>query len=232
MYTGGCIFVDHASSYTHVEHQVSLNSHETIKAKQQYEAHCYEMGVGVQGYQADNGTFTSSADAADLLNQRQHMMFAGVGAHHQNGVTERAIGYIMAMARTMMLHAHIRWPEVQDLSHWPMAVDYAVYIYNHTPNANPGIAPIDVMPRTRVPRQQLMNLHMWGSPTYVLEPPLQDGKKIPRWEPKSRRGLFLGFSRTHASTIRLVLHLQTLNISAQFPRGVRRLVHHCGQQRH
>lgn len=99
---------------------------------------------------------------------------------------------------------------------WPLTT-YAVYIYNHTPNANTGIAPINATTRTCVPRQQLMILHMWGSPVYVLKPRLQDGKKIPRWEPKSCRGLFLDFSRTHAtSTIPLVLHLNTLNISAQF----------------
>ena len=45
---GGCIFVDHVSSgYIHVEHQVGLNTHEMLKAKEAYESECYEMGVGV-----------------------------------------------------------------------------------------------------------------------------------------------------------------------------------------
>ena len=33
MYMGGCIFIDHASGYIHVEHQVGLNTHVTLKAK-------------------------------------------------------------------------------------------------------------------------------------------------------------------------------------------------------
>ena len=216
MYMGGCIFVDHASGYIHVEHQVGLNSHETLKAKRAYEKECYEMGVGVQSYQSDNGTFASREYEEDLKNLRQHQRFAGVGAHHQNGVAERSIQTIMSMARTMMIHAHIRWPDVQDLSLWPMAVHYATYIYNHTPNPSTGIAPIDIMTRTRMPRHQLADLHTWGCPTYVLEPDLHDGKKIPRWQPRSRRGVFLGFSPSHSSTVPIVLHNRTLHISPQF----------------
>jgi hypothetical protein len=216
MYMGGCIFVDHSSGYVHVEHQVGLNTHETLKAKRAYESKCYEMGVGVQSYLSDNGTFASKEYEEDLATLRQHQRFAGVGAHHQNGVAERSIQTIMSMARTMMIHAHIRWPDVQDLSLWPMAVDYAVYIYNHTPNPTTGIAAIDVMTRTRAPRHKLADIHTWGCPTYVLEPTLHDGKKIPRWQPRSRRGVFLGFSPKHASTVPIVLHNSTLHISPQF----------------
>jgi hypothetical protein len=89
MYMDGCIFVDHASGHVHVEPQVGLNTHETLKAKKAYERHCYEMGVGVQSYQSDNGTFASCAYEEDLQMLKQHHKFAGVGAHHQNGVAER-----------------------------------------------------------------------------------------------------------------------------------------------
>jgi hypothetical protein len=33
MFTGGCIFVDHASGFVHVELQVNLNSHKTLKSE-------------------------------------------------------------------------------------------------------------------------------------------------------------------------------------------------------
>jgi hypothetical protein len=60
--------------------------------------------------------------------------------------------------------------------------------------------------------------HVWGCPTYVLDPKIQDGKKLPRWQPKSRRTQFLGwFSKRHASTIGgLVRNLKTGAISPQF----------------
>ena len=70
MYMGGCIFVDHASGYVHVEHQVGLNTHQTLKAKKAYESKCYKMGVGVQSYLSDNGTFASKAYEEDLATLR------------------------------------------------------------------------------------------------------------------------------------------------------------------
>ena len=57
---------------------------------------------------------------------------------------------------------------------------------------------------------------MWGCPVYVLDPQLQDARKIPRWQPRSRRGVFLGFSRSHAATVPLILNCRTLSISPQF----------------
>ena len=75
-----------------------------------------------------------------------------------------------------------------DSSLWPLAMEYAAYIYNHTPKMESGVAPIDIFSRTTVPRQRLKDLHVWGCPTYILDPKLQDGKKIPRWKPRSRRG--------------------------------------------
>jgi hypothetical protein len=35
-FSGGCIFVDHASGYIHVEMQTHLNTHETLKAKEKF----------------------------------------------------------------------------------------------------------------------------------------------------------------------------------------------------
>jgi hypothetical protein len=51
---------------------------------------------------------------------------------------------------------------------------------------------------------------------YVLDPKLQDGKKIPKWEPRSRRGKFLGVSPSLSSTIGLILNLRTGYVSPQY----------------
>ena len=56
----------------------------------------------------------------------------------------------------------------------------------------------------------------FGCPAYVLDPVLQDGKKLPRWKPKSRRGQFLGRSSKHASDIGLIRNLQTGYVLSQF----------------
>ena len=43
---------------------------------------------------------------------------------------------------------------------------------------------------------------LWGSPGFVSEPELQKGGiKIPKWAVQSQRGLFVGFSAAHASTV-------------------------------
>jgi hypothetical protein len=51
---------------------------------------------------------------------------------------------------------------------------------------------------------------------YVLDASLQDGKKIPKWNPQAHLGLFLGFSDLHSSLVPLVLNVDTGLISPQF----------------
>ena len=138
MFAGGCLFVDYASGLVHVEHQVAMTTHETLKSKTDFEAAARDSGVIIQAYTSDNGSAFSSTDFnKELSTFKQIIRFAGIGAHHHNGVAERNIQSIMCMARTMMLHAAIRWPETADTSLWPMAVDYAVYVHNHLPGAIP-----------------------------------------------------------------------------------------------
>ena len=45
---------------------------------------------------------------------------------------------------------------------------------------------------------------------------MQNGIKLPRWEPRSRRALFVGMSPNHSSNVPLVLNLKTGSISPQF----------------
>ena len=176
--------MDHASNFVHVEFQAHLNTHETLQAKQRFEAFCRDHGVIPQSYLSDNGSsFTSLAFHEHLSRFQQIIWFAGVGAHHHNGHAERAIRTIMSIARTMMLHSAIHWPEMADPALWPMAVAHAVFLYNHVPDPNTGLSPVDVFTKTRWPLHQLRQLHVWGCPVYVLEKTLADGKKIPHWCP-------------------------------------------------
>ena len=55
-----------------------------------------------------------------------------------------------------------------------------------------------------------------GCPVYVLDPALQDGKKLPKWQPRSRRGQFMGFSSSHSSQVANILNLVTGHVSPQF----------------
>ena len=131
MYTGGCIVIDHASGYMFVDHQVSLNSHETLKAKESFERTCPSTGVTPQEYQVDNSkTFTSAEFTRNLSNFQQVIRFAGVGAHHQNGIAEGNTRTIMAIAGIKMLHSAIHWPDVTDPTLWPLTVKHAIFLVN------------------------------------------------------------------------------------------------------
>lgn len=217
MFKGGCIFVDHASKYIHVEHQVGMSSHETLKSKLKFETSVADFGVSIQNYLTDNSTaFRNAEFTQELSTFRQTLNFAGVGAHHHNGVAERGIQTIMSMSRTILLHAAIRWPDVSDPQLWPMAVDHAVYVYNRIPDPHTGLSPIDILSGVKWQVERLHDIHVFGSPTYVLDPTLQDGKKLPRWSPRTRRGAFLGVSKRHASSAPLILNLQSGSISPQY----------------
>ena len=63
---------------------------------------------------------------------------------------------------------------------------------------------------------KLLMIHVWGYLAYVLDPVLQDGKKLPKWKPHSQRGVFVGYSPQHASTIGMILNLTTKLISPQY----------------
>ena len=215
MYTGGCIFYDHATSYVYIHLQVQINTIEALQAKMSFERHLFDYGIIAQAYHADNGIFNAKEYVKEIEDNFQQIQYSGVGAHHQNGCAERAIGTMFSIARTMMIHAKLRWPDVIDTNIWPMAILYAEWLYNHMPKQN-GLAPVELLSRTKVSFGKLQHAHVFGCPVYVLDPKMQNFSMMPKFTPRSRRGIFVGFSRRHSSTVPLVLNLQTLTITPQY----------------
>ena len=217
-FSGGCIFVDHASGYVHVELQQALNSHQTLQAKKGFESFCNEHGVVVQEYLTDNGTAFRNADFTAHLEQfHQTILHPAVGAHHGNGVAERSISTVMSISRAMMHHAALHWPDVCDTALWPMATMHAVYILNRLPREDTGLSALELFTRIQWPRKRLHDLHVWGCPVYVLQDAIADGKKLPRWQPRSSRCMYVGVSgERHHSSVPSVLNLETGKISHQF----------------
>ena len=100
--------MDHATGHVDVEHQITLTMHETLHSKHRYEEKARDCGVIVHSYLSNNGTaFSSTEYTQELSTFWQTTTFAGIRAHHHNGVAECAIQTIMMMAHTMMLHAAI-----------------------------------------------------------------------------------------------------------------------------
>ena len=150
MFSGGCVFIDHASGYVSIKHQVAINATETVKAKLTFEREAQSQGVVIKGYHTDNGIFNSSEFMEELLKKQQKIRFSGAGASHQNGAAERAIKTVVTMARTMLMHAALRCPEdTLSTDLWPMAMDYAVWVYNQIPNMQSGLYAIEIWNMSR-----------------------------------------------------------------------------------
>jgi hypothetical protein len=168
----------------------------------------------VQDYLIYSGAFKANSFVKHIHETHQLVRLCGTNAHHQNGVAERSIQTISNMARSMILHASMHWKDGIYASLWPQVVTYATHVYNTTPKY--GVCSADIFFGSAVPRHRLMDIHVWGCPLYVLDPKIQQGQKLPRWEPSSKRGMFLGLSQQHASEVPLVLNLGTGSITTQF----------------
>jgi len=98
-----------------------------------------------------------------------------------------------------------------------MAMQYAAHIHNEIPRGHGDISPEEIFSAVHSSHSRLLNAHAWGCPVYVLEPKLREaGGKLPKWQPRTRRGQFLGFSKRHASTVGLIRNLRTGSITPQF----------------
>ena len=216
-FCGSSVFVDAASGFIHVEHQVTLNASDSILAKEGFERMALDYGVNIESYHTDNGIFKSQAYVKHLHDNNQSIRYSGVGAKWQNGAAENAIRIVVTKARTMMIHAAMMWPEVEDSSLWPLAVSHAAYLYNHTPSLETGMAPMEIFSRSKLDGNALKLAHPWGCPVYVLDPKLtSEGSKIPKWQPRSRRGQYVGVSPAHAENISMVRNLTTGYLSPQY----------------
>ena len=63
----------------------------------------------------------------------------------------------------------------------------------------------------------ISNFHPFGCPVFVLESKLQSSiQGIPKWDPRSRLGIYLGHSPLHAGSVALVLNPSTGHVSPQY----------------
>jgi hypothetical protein len=208
--------VDHASWLIHKTHQHSTTTVETVLSKHIFEDYCDSFGVSIQEYITDNNPFHGSDWTNDIKKQRQSHKLSGVGAHHQN-CAERNIQTIFNMARAMLIHFAMHWPQASSTNLWPFAVDQAVYIWNHLPDSETKLSAIELFTQTKFHNHHnLQNLHVFGCPVYVLDSQLQDAKKLPKWNRRSWRAAYLGYSRQHSNNVHMVLNLETGKNSPQY----------------
>ncbi len=123
-----------------------------------------------------------------------------MGAKHQNGYAEWSNQMIMSIACTFMIHVSLHWDEQGSnaVALWPFAVCHTVWLYNCLPNGVTGMSPMEIVTGTCLDHWDVLRTHVWGCSVYVLDPKLEDGKKIPKWDCLARQGQFLGFSDKHS----------------------------------
>ena len=98
MYSGGCIFVDHATRFVHIEHLANFTATKTIQAKCHFEKSMEDLGIIVQAYQCDNGIFYAYDFLDEIEKGLQNIKFSGVSGHDQNGIAEHGIQSVLTNA--------------------------------------------------------------------------------------------------------------------------------------
>ena len=209
------VFVDHYSDLSFVYTQKSTTADETVQAKEAFERYAKTHGVTVRHYHADNGIFAEAGFVKAVERNGQTISFCGVNAHHSNGHAEKRIRDLQENARAMLLHAKRRWPTAVSAHLWPYAVRMANEVHNFSPSIKESISPIEKFSQVQI-SPRVKHCHTFGCPVYVLDGKLQVGKGVPKWDDRSRIGLFLGFSPRHGRKVALVLNLTTGHVSPQF----------------
>ena len=214
--TGATVFVDHASSYMYVHLMRSLSTECTLEAKAACERIFATYGHKVRRYRADNGRFADKDFLESVKTCNQSISFCGVGAHHQNAIAERGIKELTLISRTILLHAQRHWPEMISTMLWPLALKAACERLNNLSINENGESPHSRMSRAdNIIMKQ--DYHTWGCPVYILDEKLQSGSiGPPKWEPRSRLGIYVGHSPVHAGSVALVLNVITGHISPQY----------------
>ena len=70
---------------------------------------------------------------------------------------------------------------------------------------------------TKAVNVQLKHYHTFGCPVYILDSRLQiNPKGVPKWEPQSSLGIYVGHSPAHAGSVALVLNPRTGLVSPQY----------------
>ena len=109
------------------------------------------------------------------------------------------------------MHAALRCPEdTLSTDIWPTPMDYVVWVYNWIHDMSSRLFTIKIWSSSRFEpvSETLSNCHICVCQSYVLEPELQKpGVNIPKWYPRSRVGVNMGFSKMHSTQVGLVLDL-------------------------
>ena len=105
------VFIDYVKGYVHVGMMQYKSGEATLQDKHDFEHLSSTRDVNIKHYHAENGQFFERLFTDDVKSSSQRIIFCGVGAHHQNGITERVIKELTLTSQTLLVHAQNNWPE-------------------------------------------------------------------------------------------------------------------------
>ena len=94
-------------------------------------------------YHADNGRFADNAFIADCNAQQQSLLYCGVIAHFQNGITERPIRDLQEQTRNSMLYTMNKWKRMILICLWPYAMRHANNVASKTSRKGEELSPLE-----------------------------------------------------------------------------------------
>ena len=160
--------MDYYTGYIFVAMMRDFTAESTLAAKKEFEHRCAVWGIKVEHYHSDNGIFAEPAWINECKCCKQDLTLCGVGAHHQNGISERKIKYVTLISRTMLLHAIRYWPEFIIIILWPFATKFAKYRMNNLHVDLNLDTPDMKFSNTKAVKVQLKHYHTFGFPVYIL----------------------------------------------------------------
>jgi hypothetical protein len=183
---------------------------ETLLAKRAYEKLLAQAGRSAKLYHANNGQFLDKGFHQDITDKGQSITFCGVGAHHQNGIIENRNKQLTLGARTLLLPSMCHWPQMIHTMFWPFAIKAMAERMNSLHVDQDGNTPESLMYGVDLETIPIKHFHTLFCPINVLDHCLQSagGPGPPKWEPRSRMGVYLGHSPFHAGSVALVLTLK------------------------
>ena len=177
-----------------------------------------QYGLSNKHYHANNGRFAENGFFDAVNSKSQKLTFCGVDTHHQNGIIENKNKVLTAGARTLLLHGIIMWPQMIDDMFWPFTIKSVAKRLNILQIYTLGQTPKYILHGIEVQEIPVKLYHTLFCPTYVLDARLQSAGVAgpPKWEPRSRIGVYIGHSPFHAGSVALVWNPTTARVSPQY----------------
>ena len=151
-----------------------------------FEQFAASHGIKIKAYRATKGIMACQEFLNHINTYQQTITYCGMNAHGQNGIAEQAIQSLCDRAHTIPIRAIEKRPEAVTMVLWPFALKMAASIHNGngTPGQS-GLSPEEIFTRQKAQPDRLLDVHTFGYLVFVLDPKLQQGQKILKWQPRS-----------------------------------------------